>query len=110
MGAFGHLSFLLYVATGVVVFVGLWVLFRKTKAHAGPFKLLATEAILFWPFLWPVFALLFVLWWLLDRLHFYSKEAKDSEALKGTNKYAHRSMDELISEQKRALDELRKQK
>jgi len=101
------------------VLVALWVLFRKTGVDREGLRILwgwsltGEWGIILVPLLWPLFALLSLLWWLGDFWHLKSKqkeEAEKPEAMKHPTKYSHLSMDELLTAQKRMMDEQQSQK
>src|SRR5262245_31131960 len=108
--------FLIYFGIGIAVYGGLLVLFRKTHVDRRGLHglwwgwLLSGElvAFLLGPLLWPLVALLSILWWLGDYWHLQSKrrdaKAKE-ETLKRPNEYSHLNMDELLIAQKRVLAE-----
>ena len=65
------------------------------------------------PLLWPVFALLSLLWWLADYWHLQSKqrdEREKAEAAKHATKYGHLTMEELLVAQRKMMDESQNEK
>ena len=117
---FPRMKFLLiYFGIGIAVLVALWVLFRKTGVDRKGLRILWGRSlagdwgIILVPLLWPLFALLSLLWWVGDFWHLKSKQkdaAEKAEAMKHATKYSHLSMEELLTEQKKMMDEQQSQK
>jgi len=114
------MKFLLaYLGIGIAVLVMLWVLFRKTGVDRKGLRILwgwsltGDLGIILVPLLWPLTALLSLLWWLVDYWHLKSKQRdarEKAEAMKHANKYSHLTMDELLVAQKKMMDESHNQK
>lgn len=107
----------LYLLTGIAVYGALMLLFRKTGVdRKGLHNLWLWSAAIDWgfvlvPLLWPLFALLSLVWWLLDYWHIKSKQADaraKAEALKHANKYSHLTTDELLAAQKKVIADSQK--
>src|SRR6186997_2992095 len=110
---------LVYFGIGIAVFVALWVLFRKTGVDRKGLRILwgwsltGDWGIILVPLLWPLVALLSLLWWLGEYWHLQSKQkeaVEKAEAAKRATKYSHLTMDELLVAQKKMMDELQNQK
>ena len=110
---------LVYFGIGIAVLVALWVLFRKTGVDRKGLRILWGRSlagdwgIIIVPLLWPLIALLSLLWWIGDYWHLKWKqrdERERAEAMKHTTKYSHLTMDELLVAQKKMIDEQQSKK
>jgi hypothetical protein len=99
----------LYFGTGLLVFGVFWLLCRKTGVkREGLFHLWFGEISVFFV-LWPIGAVLSLLYWGGEYLHVRSKRRREREreaTLKVANKYSHMSMEELLTAQKQVMDAL----
>jgi hypothetical protein len=76
-------------------------------------SLIGDWGIILVPLLWPLFALLSLLWWIADYWHLKSKQRdarEKAEAMARATKYSHLTMDELLVAQKKMMDESQNQK
>lgn len=103
-----------YFGIGIAFLVALWVLFRKTGVDRKGLRFLwcwpltGDFGIILVPLLWPLFALLSLLWWVADYWHLKSnqRDAREkAEAMKHATKYSHLTMDELLVAQKKMMNE-----
>jgi hypothetical protein len=112
-----HINFLfVYLGIGVAAYCSLLLFFRRTEVSRKGLNflwwgwLLSGDilVVLLVPLLWPLIALLSLLFWLAEYWHLTSKrkdlEQKESAA-KEANKYSNMSMDELLAAQKQIADE-----
>ena len=108
-----------YFGIGIAVLVALWAFFRWTGVDRKGLRLLwgwslvGDWGIVLVPLLWPLFALLSLLWWLADYLHNKSRQKdanEKAEAAKHASKYSHLTMEELEIAQKKMMDESQNQK
>jgi len=112
-----HPNFLFaYLGIGVAAYCSLLLFFRRTQVSRKGLNflwwgwLLSADilAVLLVPLLWPLIALLSLLFWLGEYWHLTSKrkelEQKQS-AVKDANKYSNMSMDELLAAQKQVAGE-----
>ncbi len=116
-----HTNFLLaYLGIGIAAYWSLFFFFRRTRVLRKGLNflwwgwLLSGDilAVLVVPLLWPIIALLSLLFWLGEYWHLISKrkEAEEKEAALGrANKYSHLSMNELLVTHKQVTDESRQQ-
>jgi hypothetical protein len=105
-----------YLGIGVAAYCSLLLFFRRTQVSRKGLNflwwgwLLSGDilAVLLVPLLWPLIALLSLLFWLGEYWHLTSKrkelEQKQS-AVKEANQYSNMSMDELLAAQKEVADE-----
>lgn len=112
-----HSNFLFaYLGIGVAAYCSLFLFFRRTEVSRKGLNflwwgwLLSGDilAVLLVPLLWPLIALLSLLFWCAEYWHLISKrkEAAEKEtALKRANKYSNLSMDELLAAQKQLAGE-----
>jgi hypothetical protein len=109
---------LVYFGIGIVVLIALWLLFRKTGVDQKGLRILwglslSPEGIILVPLLWPIIALLSLLWWIGDYWHLKWKQRDarvKAEAIKHATKYSHLTMDELLVAQKKMMDEQQSKK
>ena len=104
-----------YVAVGISVHLALLRLCRKTGVDRRGllymwFGLLTADwwGIIIVPLLWPLVAVLSLLWWAADYWHLKSKQrdaAEKAEALKHATKYSNLTMDELLIAQRKMIDD-----
>lgn len=111
--------FFVYFGIGIAVLLVLWLLFIKTGVDRQGLRILWGRSLLGdWgfilvPLLWPIVAMLSLLWWLGDLWHLKARQKdamKNAERLKCANKYSHLTMDELLAAQKRIEDESQNRK
>lgn len=96
---------LVYLGLGVAVVIGLWVFYRKMGVDRKGLRILwgwtlvGDWGFILVPLLWPLFALLSLLWWLGERLHLSAKRRdalEQAEALKNASEFSHLTMEELL--------------
>ena len=114
-------AFLIFYVTGAAVYFLLRLLFRKSGVKVSALNTIwfswltcgEITGFIFGIFFWPIFAMISVLLWGGEILHinFKRKNAENkAEELKHATKYSSMKMTDLISEQKRLLDEFETKK
>jgi hypothetical protein len=108
--------FLYYYGAGVVAYILIRRLFRQTGVQLQALNQIwfgwifcgEVLGVIFGAILWPLFALVSLVWWFGEYLHIASerkRSAERAEASKATNPYARLKNDELLAEQRRVLKE-----